>query len=101
VYLKVTKILRIYAERARIETPCDFKSLHSRVMTWQTHYSGHALSPTPTGRDVSEVTQVDLVLAEHSYEQVELKANLSFCYSCYFQHFGVIENKRTLFKLLI
>jgi len=30
----------IYAERARIETPCDFKSMHSRVMTWQTHYSG-------------------------------------------------------------
>jgi len=91
----------MYAERARIETPCDFKSMHSRAMTWQTHYSGHALSPPPTGRDVSEDTQVKLVLAEHSYEQVELRAILSFCYSCYFQHSGLYENKRTSFKLLI
>jgi hypothetical protein len=44
-------------------------------------FLGHALSPPPTGRDVSEDTQVELVLAEHSYEQVELKAILSFCYS--------------------
>jgi len=70
-------------------------------MTWQTHYSGHALSPPPTGRDVSEGTQVELVLAEHSYEQVELRAILSFCYSCYFQHSGLYENKRTSLKLLI
>ncbi len=68
---------------------------------WQTHYSGHALSPPPTGRDVSEDTQVELVLAEHSYEQVELRAILSFCYSCYFQHSGLYENKRTSFKPLI
>jgi hypothetical protein len=74
----------IYAERARIETPCDFKSMQSRVMTWQTYYSGHALPPPPTGRDVSEDTQVESVLAEHSYEQVELRAILSFFYSCYF-----------------
>jgi len=77
----------MYAERARIETPCDFKSMHSRVMTWQTHYSGHSPPPPPTGRDVSEDTQVKSVLAEHSYEQVELKAILSFCYSCYFRTF--------------
>jgi hypothetical protein len=76
----------IYAGRAKIETPCDVKSMHSRVMTWQTH-SGHALSPPPKGRDVSEDTQVESVLAEHSYEQVELRAILSFCHSCYFQTF--------------
>jgi hypothetical protein len=51
------------------------------------HISGHAHSPPPTGRDVSEDTQVESVLAEHSYEQVELTAILSFCYSCYFQTF--------------
>jgi len=45
----------IYAERARIETPCDFKSMHSRMMTWQAH-SGHALPPPPKGKDVSEDT---------------------------------------------
>jgi hypothetical protein len=67
--------------------------MHSRVMMWQTHYSGHALSPPPRGRDVSEDTQVELVLAEHSYEQVKLKAILSFCHSFYFQDFGFIENK--------
>jgi hypothetical protein len=75
--------------------------MHSRVMTWQTHYRGHALSPPPTGRDESEGTPVELVLAEHSYEQVELTAILSFCYSCYFQHSGFTENKRRSFKLLI
>jgi len=48
------------------------------MMTWQTHYLGHALPPPPSGRDVSEDTQVELVLSEHSYEQVELKAILSF-----------------------
>ncbi len=63
-------MFKMYAERERIETPCDFKSMHSRVMTWQTHYSGPALSPPPTGRDVSEDTQVELVLAEHNYEQI-------------------------------
>jgi len=65
------------------------------MMTWQTHYSGHALSAPPTGRDVSENIQVKLVLAEHSYEQVELRAILSFCYSCYFQHSSLYEIKRT------
>jgi len=75
--------------------------MHSRVMTWQTQYLGHALSHPPTGRDVSEDTQVELVLAEHSYEEVELRAIISFCYSCYFQHFGFIENKRRSFKPLI
>jgi len=35
----------IYAERARIETPCDFKLMHSRVMTWQAHYSGQSTTP--------------------------------------------------------
>ncbi len=48
----------MYAERARIETPIVFKSMHSRVMSLQTHYLGHALSPPPTGKDVSEDTQV-------------------------------------------
>jgi len=69
-------------------------------MSWQTHYSGHALSPPLTGRNVSEDTQVELELSEHSYEQVELKAILSFCYSCYFQHSGPYENKRTSSELL-
>jgi len=53
------KSLKIYAERARIETPCDFKSMHSRVMTWQPHHLGHALPPPPKGRDGSEDTQVE------------------------------------------
>jgi len=70
-------------------------------MMWQTNYSGHALSPPLTGRDVSEDTKVEFVLADHSYDQVELKAILSFCYSCYFQHSGFIENKRTSLKLII
>jgi len=78
-----------------------FKSMHSRVMMWQTHDSGHAPSPPPTGRDESEDTQVELVLSEHSYEQAELIVILSFCYTCYFQHSGLIENKRTSFKLHI
>ncbi len=68
-----------------------FKSMHYRVMTWQTHDSGHAPSPPPTGRDESEDTQVELVLSEHSYEQVELIVILSFCCACYFQHSGFIE----------
>jgi len=55
-------------------------------MTWQAHDTGHAPSPPPTGRDESEDTQVELVLSEHSYEQVELIVFLSFCCTCYFQH---------------
>jgi hypothetical protein len=51
----------MYAERARIETPCDFKFMHSRVMTWQPHCSSGALPPPPEGRDVSEDTQVESV----------------------------------------
>jgi len=72
-------------------------------MMWQTHnYSGHALSPPLIGRDESKDTQVELVLSEHSFEQVELKAILLFDCTCYFQCFGPFyENKRTLFKLLI
>ncbi len=80
-----------------METPCMcIKSMHSRVMTWQTHYSGHTPLPPPKGRDVSGDTQVELVLSEHSCEQIELKAILSLCFSCYFQHSGLYENKRTL-----
>jgi len=79
----------------------NIKSMHSRVMTWQTHDSGHAPSPPPKGRDESEDTQVELVLSEHNYEQVELIVILSFCCTCYFQHSGFIENKRASFKLLI
>ncbi len=63
-----------------------FYSKHSGVMTWQAHVLGHAPSPPPTGRDESEDTQVELVLLEHSFEQVELKAVLSFDCTCYFQH---------------
>jgi len=55
-------------------------------MTWQAHDTGHAPSPLPTGRDEGEDTQVELVLSEHSYEQVELIVILSFCFTCYFQH---------------
>ncbi len=75
-----------------------FYSKHSGVMTWQAHVLGHASSPPPTGRDESEDTQVEVVLFEHSFEQVELKAVLSFCCTCYFQHFGFTENKRTSSK---
>jgi hypothetical protein len=60
-----------------------------------------ALSPPPTGRDLNEDTQLELVLAEHSYEEVELKAILSFCYSCYFQHFGLYEKKTSLKNLIL
>ena len=51
----------MYAERAKIETPCDFKSMHSRVMTWQPHCSGDALPPPLKGGDESEHTQMELV----------------------------------------
>ncbi len=47
-------------------------------MTWQAHDTGNAPSPPPTGRDEGEDTQVELVLLEHSFEQVELTAILSF-----------------------
>jgi len=51
----------IYAERARIETPRDFNSMHSRVMTSQPHCLGDALPPALKGRVESEHTQVELV----------------------------------------
>ncbi len=57
-------------------------------MTWQTHDSGHAPSPPSTGRGESEDTQVELVWSEHSFEQVKLKAILSFDCACYFKRFG-------------
>jgi len=45
---------------------------------------------------------VKSVLAEHSYEQVELRAILSFfAILVIFKYFGFIENKRTSIKLLI
>jgi len=47
-------------------------------MKWQPYYSGHALPPSLKGRDVSEDIQVELVWLEHSFEQVELWAILSF-----------------------
>jgi len=56
---------------------------------WQPHYSGHVLLPPPKGRDVSEDTQVELVYSEHSCVQVESKAIIFLCYSCYFQHLGL------------
>jgi len=71
----------VYAERARIETPWDFKSMHSRMMTWQSTIQVMHPQHLQKGRDVSENTQVELVLLEHSCDQVELKAILSFC--CY------------------
>jgi hypothetical protein len=80
--------LCIYAERARIETPCDFKSMHSSVAK---HYSGHAPTPPPKGRDVGEDTQVELVLSERSCEQVELKAILSFCCYLLFSTFWIYQ----------
>ncbi len=43
-------------------------------MTRQAHDSVQAPSPPPTGRDESKDTQVELVLFEHSFEQVEFKA---------------------------
>jgi hypothetical protein len=68
--------------------------MHSRVMTWQTHYSGHALSPPPTGRDVSEDTQIELVLPEHSYVEVELKVILSlFAISVIFNTLDLLKIK--------
>jgi len=51
--VQIKAVIFIYAERARIETPCVLYSKHSGVMTWQAHVSGHAPSPPPTGRDES------------------------------------------------
>ncbi len=74
-------------------------------MTWQAHVSGHAPSPPPTGRDESEDTLVELVLFEHSFEQVELKAFLSFCCTCHFQHIlaslKIKEQHQNLFILCV
>ncbi len=56
----------------------------------QAHDTGHAPSPPPTGRDEGEDKQVELVLLEHSFEQVELIAILSFECTCYFQHFWLL-----------
>jgi len=53
---------------------------------WQAHDTGHAPSHPPTGRNESEDTQVELVLPEHCYEQVELIDILSFDCTCYFKH---------------
>jgi hypothetical protein len=49
------KRTHIHAERARIETHCDFNYMQSRVMTWQPHCSG---DPLPKAGDESEHTQV-------------------------------------------
>jgi hypothetical protein len=57
-------------------------------MTWQAHDTGHAPSPPPTGRDEGEDTQVELVLLEHSFEQVELTAILSLTVLVIFNIFG-------------
>jgi hypothetical protein len=38
---KFNKVLSIYAERARIETPCDFKSMHSRAGLGNVRPTGH------------------------------------------------------------
>jgi hypothetical protein len=74
-------------------------------MTWQAHVSGHAPSPPPTGRVESEETKVKLVWLGYSFEQVKLKAILSFCYSCYFQHFWLLlkikEHHQNLFILCV
>jgi hypothetical protein len=85
----------MYSERARIETPCDFESMHSRVMMWQPHCLGDALPPHLKGRDVSEHTQVELFYSEHSCGQVEFKAILSQVIFVIFNIFGFIENKRS------
>jgi len=55
------------------------------------HYSGHAPTPPPKGRDVSEDTQVELVLLEHSCEQVELKAILSLLLSVIFNIWALLK----------
>ena len=59
----------------------------------------------PTGRDESEDTQVELVLLEHSFVQVELKAILSFDCTCYFQHIlaslKIKEHHQNLFILCV
>jgi hypothetical protein len=70
-------------------------------MTWQAHDTGHAPSPPLTGRDEGEDTQVELVLLEHSFEQVELTAILFLTVLDIFNILASIENKRTSLKLLI
>jgi hypothetical protein len=75
-----------------------FYSKHSGVMTWQAHVSGHAPSPPPTGRDESEDTQVELVLFEHSFEQVKTQSCSLFLLYLLFSTFWLIENKRTSSK---
>jgi hypothetical protein len=74
-------------ERPKIETPYDFKSMHTTAMTLQPHYLGHTLPPPLKGRDVSVDTEVELVFFEHSCKQVEFKTILLLCYSCYFSTF--------------
>jgi len=82
-----------------------FYSKHSGVMTWQAHVSGQAPSPPPTGSEESEDTQVELVLFELSFEQVELKAVLSSCCTCYFQHIlaslKIKEHHQNIFILCV
>jgi len=58
----------------------SLRHMHSRVMMWQPHQSGHILTPPPKGRDVSKDTQVMLVYTEHSCEQVELRALLAILF---------------------
>jgi len=67
-------------------------------MTWQAHVSGHAPSPPPTGRVESEETKVKLVWLGYSFEQVKLKAILSFAILVIFNILASIENKRTSSK---
>jgi len=57
-------------------------------MTWQAHGTGHAPSPPPTDRDEDEDTLVELVLLEHSFEQVELTAILFLTVLVIFKIFG-------------
>jgi len=58
------------------------------VITWQAHDTGQAPSPPPTGRDEGEDTQVELVLLEHSFDQVELTAILFLTVLVIFNIFG-------------
>jgi hypothetical protein len=70
-------------------------------MMWQAHVSGHALSPPPTGRDESEDTQVELVLFEHSLEQVKLKSCSLFLlymlFSTFWLYLKIKEHHQNLF----
>jgi hypothetical protein len=74
-------------------------------MAWQAHVSGHASSPPPTGREESEDTQVELVLFEHSFEQVKTQSRSLFLlyllFSTFWLYLKIKEHHQNLFIICV